>query len=160
MNVVKQWFDEAVKEGVRVYSSEESEYLIYKGFKITKNLDNYVIHDVRRSDFYDPLKHNDYITLQKLGFIFGCDSIVHSRNKRRVLIYTRRLEKIYTNRRLYESKLKVKSTRAFYEKKIRNCQENIRKNIDLLFFYKSKVEQHELKYNNNEKIKNKTTITS
>lgn len=146
MSVIKKWFNEAVDEGIKVYHSDESEYLIYKGFKIIKTLDDFKILDVRRSDFYDDVKSKDLLVLEKLGFIFGSDSIVHSRNKRRVSIYTKRLERIYTNKKLYKSKLKDKDTKKFYEKKLRNCEENILKNIDLLFFYKSKVEQHELKY--------------
>ena len=105
---------------------------------------------IRRSDFYDEVREREYKILLKLGFIRGIDWIVNKRNLRRITIYTRLLEKLYKDKKEYQSKLRPLKTRAFYQKKLRNCQENIHRNIDLLFLYKSRIEQYNLKYNINE----------
>lgn len=154
MKILQEWFEDARQNNVRIFHFEENDFLIYKGFKITKNYDGYRLQDVRRSDFYDEIKSKDLKILLKLGFIEGIDYIVNQRNLRRVNIYTKILEKLYTHRKEYQSKLRPRITREFYQKKIRNCNENIHNNIDLLFLYKSRVEQYNLKYNINEEIKN------
>lgn len=152
MSVLKEWFDEVGRNNVKIHHSKESEFVIYKGFKLSKSIDGFTIQDVRRSDFYDDVKIKEHNILCKLGFIRGADLIVHRRNVKRVSVYTRLLEKTYSDRKLFSSKLRPLKTREFYKKKIRNCQDNIKKYIDLLFLYKSRVEQYNLKYNINEKI--------
>lgn len=156
MNILKEWFNEVLENNMEIYSSKESEYLIYRGFKLSRSFDGeYKIQDVRLSDFYDDVKDRDYKILVKLGFIRGGDWIVNKRNIKRVQTYTRIIEKLYDDKRDYQSKLRPRKTRAFYQKKLRNCQENIHKTIDLLFLYKSRINQYNSKYNINvEKIKN------
>lgn len=154
MSVLKQWFDEVGENGLPVFHSKESEFIIYKGFKLSKVLEQYKLEDVRRSDFYDEVREREYKILLKLGFIRGIDWIVNKRNLRRITIYTRLLEKLYQDKEEYQSKLRPLKTRAFYQKKLRNCQENIHRNIDLLFLYKNRIEQYNSKYKLNEKIKN------
>jgi hypothetical protein len=149
MNALKQWFDEVEMSVLNVHRYKGSEFVIYKGFKLSKTLDQYKLEDVRVSDFYGEVKKRDYNVLLKLGFIRGADEIVNKRNIRRVGIYTRLLEKLYADRKEYQKKLRPLKTREFYRKKIRNCQENIHKNIDLLFLYKSRIEQYNLKYKKN-----------
>lgn len=147
MDVLRQWFNEGEKNGLIVYHSIESEFLIYKGFKLSKFLDHYKLEDVRRSDFYDEVTQREQNILKKLGFIKGIDSIVNTRNLKRVGIYTRLLEKLFQDKKEYQSKLRPLKTREFYNKKIRNCQDNIHNYIDLLFLYKSRIEQFNIKYN-------------
>ena len=155
MSVIKEWFDECVSNDFPTYISGESEFIIYRGFKITKTFDEYKIQDVRLSDFYDEVKDKDYKILVKLGFIRGGDWIVNKRNYKRVRIYTKIIERLYEDKILYRKNLRPKKTRAFYQKKLRNCQENIHKTIDLLFLYKARISQYNSKYNINvEKIKN------
>lgn len=146
MSIVKQWFEEVLSSPFMSISSKSS-YIIYKGFKISKIEDEYKIEDVRFSDFYTPVKEAELNTFKKIGFIRGADWIAHKRNLRRVKIYTRLIERLYVEKKEYSSKLRPLKTRAFYKKKLRNCQENIHKTIDLLFLYKSRVNQYIDKYN-------------
>lgn len=155
MDIVQKWFEES-KDKVRVFiQTDEQEYIIYKGFKITKFSSGYKIQDVRLSDFYSEVKESHFKILVKHGFIRGADAIVYTRNKKRVRTYTKKIEELYDQRKEYQKNLK--KNKAFYEKKLRNCQENINKNIDLLFLYKSRISNHESKYNINVKkeVKNK-----
>lgn len=155
MNILKKWYDEVLENDIPVFTSGESEFTIYRGFKLTKTFDEYKIEDVRLSDFYDKVKDRDFKILKKLGFIRGADWIVNKRNHRRVQIYTRIIERLYEDKAEYKSKLRPLKTRAFYQKKLRNCQENIHKTIDLLFLYKARINQYNSKYNINVKeIKN------
>lgn len=147
MELLKLWFEEVFSSGLLQNTSSNINYIIYRGFKLSKNEDDYKIEDVRFSDFYEPVREKDLEILTKLGFLKGADWISHSRNVRRVKIYTRLIERLYNNKKDYKSKLRPLKTRAFYQKKLRNCQENIHKTIDLLFLYESKVNQHIEKYN-------------
>lgn len=156
MNILKKWFDEVMDSDVRIFTSSKSEFTIYKGFKLTKTLNTYKIEDVRFSDFYDKVKDKDYKIMVKLGFIRGADWITNRRNHRRVHIYTKIIEKLYKDKFEYKSKLRPLETRAFYQKKLRNCQENIHKTITLLFLNKSRISQYNSKYNINvKKLKTK-----
>jgi len=154
MSILQDWFNEAKKANVTIFGSGENEFIIYKGFKLSKSSNLFKLEDVRRSDFYDDVKDKEYKTILKLGFIKGIDWIVNKRNLKRIGIYTRILERLYSEKKEYKSKLRPKITRAFYQKKLKNCQESIYRNIDLLFLYKTRIEQYNLKYNLNEKIKN------
>ena len=98
MNITEQWFTNAESGGLKKFHHQGVDFIIYKGFKLSKNTDTYTIEDVRRSDFYDEVKSTDHAKLIKLGFIKG---------------------------------------------------ENIHKNIDLLFLYKTRINQYNLKYNIN-----------
>lgn len=149
MSVLEQWFKEVEMSVLNIHHYKESEFIIYKGFKLSRELGVYKLEDVRTSDFYDEVKKRQYNVLLKLGFIKGIDQIVNKRNIRRVGIYTRLLENLYSDRKEYQKKLRPLKTRDFYKKKIRNCQENIHRNIDLLYLYKSRIEQYNSKYSNN-----------
>ena len=143
MNILKKWFDEVENSDINVFRSSKSEFIIYNGFKITKTSDNkYKIQDVRLTDFYDEVKDSDYENMVNLGFIKGSNWIVYNRNIKRVQTYTKTIEKLYNDKRKYQSKIRTIKTRAFYEKKLRNCQANIHKNIDLLFLYKTRINQY------------------
>ena len=150
MSVIEQWFSEASNEGVKVFHHEGIDFIIYKGYKISRCSGIYAIEDVRRSDFYDEVKVTEYSKMIKLGFIKGVDYIVNRRDLRRVGIYTRLLERLYTDKISYRGKLCELDKKEFYEKKLRNCQENIHRNIDLLFLYRSRIGQYNLKYVTNE----------
>lgn len=149
MDITEQWFTNAESGGLKRFHHQGVDFIIYKGFKLSKNTDTYTIEDVRRSDFYDKVRSSDYTKLIKLGFIKGVDEIVNTRNLKRVGIYTKLVEKLYMNKLSYRSNLCEGKTKEFYEKKLRNCQENIHKNIDLLFLYKTRINQYNLKYNIN-----------
>jgi hypothetical protein len=154
MNILEKWYEELMGNSMGSYNSKGSECLFYKGFKLTKTLDGYKLEDIRLSDFYDPVKKKDYDVLMELGFIKGADTIVNNRNIKRVRIYTRIIERLYEDKKEYKSNLRPLKTRVFFQKKLRNCQENINKNIDLMFLHKSQINQYNSKYNTNEKIEN------
>lgn len=139
MDKIKGWYKEAVRYRCLVYSFEEFEYILYKGFKIIK-FDNgeYTIQDTRLSDLYNEVGEEHMKVLEESGFIVGADQLSYERNVKRVKDYTEKIEKLYTEM----DELKISGT----PKKIENCDENILKYIDLMFFYKVKVEQHESKY--------------
>lgn len=148
MIVIKQFYREIKKSKINIHVDGLTTFAIYKGFKVSKTNDEYLLQDVRSSDFYDTVKPKHLDMLKSLGFIKGADTIVYNRDLRRVQSYTSLLEKLYKNRKLYEKQLT--KDKVFYEKKIKNTNENILKNIDLLFFYKTRVNQFNNKYNQNE----------
>src|SRR5690606_8400224 len=132
MEQVKQWFDEAIENHIKVFTAPESEFIIYKGFKITKTIDgNYIIQDVRINNFYSKVSDKDLSVLTTLGFIKGVEKLSYDRNLRRVVIYTKKLEKLYSEREICQKRMSTNVT--FYSKKLRNCKEGIGKYIDLLF---------------------------
>ena len=143
----KIWFEEAVKYGLTIYTVRDTDinYIVYKGFKITKTEGRYFIQDIRLNDFYTNVDKKQIITLKENGFIKGADIISYERNKRRIAKYISLLEKLYENKEEYVKK--YNNNASFYEKKLNNCREGILKYSDLLFFYKAKILQHEIKYN-------------
>ena len=149
MDIIENWFTITNRGGMRTFHHEGVDFIIYKGFKLSKYEKHYAVEDVRRSDFYDEVRPSDHKKLVELGFVRGVDQVVNTRNLKRIGIYTRILEKLYTDKLSYKDSLREVSTKEFYEKKLRNCQENIHKNIDLLFLYKTRINQYNLKYSIN-----------
>ena len=143
----KIWFEESVKYGLTIYTVRDTDinFIVYKGFKITKTEGRYFIQDIHLNDFYTNVDKKQIITLKENGFIKGADIISYERNKRRIAKYISLLEKLYENKEEYVKK--YNTNESFYEKKLNNCREGILKYSDLLFFYKAKILQHEIKYN-------------
>lgn len=146
---LKLCYDEAVRSGIHIYSDKDCEFLIYKGFKISKFESSYEIHDVRINDFYEDVSKKDLEMFDVHGFLKGADIICYERNKVRYVKYIKKLEKIYEKRT--DFRCKYDENPKFYEKGLNNCEEGILKYTDLLFFYKAKILQHEFIY----KIKQK-----
>lgn len=145
MDKTKEWFDEAVKYRVRVYSVKDSDYILYKGFKISKFHDGeHLIQDIRLTDFYTEVEKEHLAIINTKGFIRGADDISYERNVIRVDDYTKKIETLYGNLEDFEKNKNKKP--SFYAKKIENCQKNIHNYVDLMFFYKAQIEQYKNKY--------------
>jgi hypothetical protein len=149
---LQQWFEEATNV-TRLFTNALTgdDYIIYLGFKITRTEDSeYTIEDVRRSDLYNPLRKTDARVLLKRGFAKGVEFIRYQKDLKRVGKSEAALLKAYNGKKEALAQLDNpdrKKTLAFYEKKVKNCSNNIQHNADMNFFYRSRVEQYELKNN-------------
>ena len=145
MNNLEKWFDEA--KVIKMFSFNNHEYVISKGFKITHyNEDNsYTIQDIRHSDFYNEVSKEDMEVITANGFLEGTNILMYSRNTERVDKYLRLIEVLYAKRTEYKKSLP--KNKAFFTKRISNCNRNIHDYHDLMQFYRSKVEQFESKNN-------------
>jgi len=138
--MIQKWFDEAVDYGLQVFNINGVQCIFYKGFKMSLVNNKYIIEDVRKNDFYTDVEENHFEILKTNGFIQGADNISYERNNSRVTKFTKTLEKLYTDK---EKMVKSKKSNT---QKFENLINGIYKYIDLLFFYKAKVLQHQNKY--------------
>lgn len=139
MNEVAKWFAEAIDYGLKVYNENNSQYIFYKGFKLIKNHDSeYFIQDIRVSDFYRDVDEKHLSIIRNRGLIRGADDISYHRNIKRVERYTKKVESLYEDLDKFVAKGDLR--------KIENCRENIKKYLDLMFFYKAKIHQYNNKY--------------
>lgn len=149
---LQQWFDQATNV-TRLFNNTLTgdEYIIHLGFKITRTKAlEYIIEDVRRSDLYNPLRKSDAKILKRMGFVEGVEFIRYQKDQKRVVKSEAALLKAYEGKKEALSQLDNpdrKKTVAFYNKKVKNCSNNIQHNADMIFFYRSRVEQYELKNN-------------
>jgi len=141
MSELKKWFDEA--STIKVFSFNSYEYVISRGFKITHYLDDnsYTIQDTRHSDFYNEVSQEDMNVFINEGFLQGTKILMYNRNTERVDKYLRLIESLYSKKAKYKKSLH--KNKAFYTKRISNCNKNIHDYHDLMQFYRSKVEQFE-----------------
>ena len=145
--MLEDWFKECVdNKRINLYKDKESEFFIYKGFKLDNTNDGIILLDVRFNDFYDPVGKRDFNKLKKLGFVKGCDLIMHQRDIKRVKRYKITLESLYTERKVLEDKAQYPRSRALAVKKLRKLKSDLQDNIDLLFFYDARREQMKIKY--------------
>lgn len=139
--VLAGWYNEAVDYGSPEFKNYSgSKFIIYKGFKITLVDNEYIMEDVRKSDFYNPSSEKDLKVIKEFGFIMGCDLLMNERNEQRVTKYTTTLEKLYSDK---HKMIKSKDTKS---QKYSNLINSIYKYIDLLQTYKARVSQHSKKY--------------
>lgn len=147
MSTIERWWTEA-KEVTPVHKTYNSEFLIYKGFKISLVEDDLSILDVRFSNMYRSV-HEEYLSaFTKHGFIKGADLISLERDTKRVEFYQKETEKLYDKRAKFSKQLP--KNKKLNEKRIKNINLKIDEYIDLIFLYKVKVQQLTLKYNKNE----------
>lgn len=139
MNVLKKWFEEAKKE-TKVFTDDSGQFVIYKGFKVREEKDKYSILDVRFIDLYSKVRNSEYKIMKKFGFIIGIDLISYARDLNRVFLYNKKVEKFYNLRDSLDKK------DPKYLSKLSNCNDNINKNIDLMFYYKTRINQFRIKY--------------
>jgi ribosomal protein S8 len=122
------------------------EYIIYKGFKITKDEEGFNIIDTRFHDFYSKVKKSDLDLLESQGFIKGCDIIMYNRDIRRANRHRHILEELTLEKEsIVKSKGKV-STRK-YRMGMDRVSKEIRHHLDKLFLYNTRKKQIEIKYN-------------
>jgi hypothetical protein len=144
MDNIKIWFNQA-KSIATTFKTYDSDFIIYKGFKLSKRNNEYYLQDVRFSNLYTEVSKENLDKFLKLGFKKGADLISFERDSMRVISYKKRTEALYDKRKLFEKELPKK--RAFNEKRIRNINKRIDEFIDLLFFYEVRVKQFNIKNN-------------
>ncbi len=145
--MIKDWYEEYIRSRIRgAFIEVDREFIIYKGFKITKAGDDYKIQDVRRSDLYDPVLPKDEKLFKEHGFIKGADLIMCRKDERRSRYHKKKIESFYKQRKKFEEELPETDRLKFVEKKIRNINRNIHEHANEMFFYNSRVEQVKLKY--------------
>ena len=142
--VEKIWFRDCVESGVRVHQHMGEQFVIYKGFKVIEKGGKYTALDVRKGDFYSPISKGDVLVFDRHGFVKGVNLISHTRNKRRVSLYTNLIDRLRRDLATYQSSLMESSLKAFYIKKVRNAELKIDKSVTLLALYKTKVTQYML----------------
>lgn len=147
MENIKNWFNQ-VKNLVKTFEDYDSEYVIYKGFKLTKRGEEYFIQDVRFSNLYSEVTVTDLNKFIDKGFIKGADLISFERDTKRILSYKKMAEVLYDRRRKFTKELS--KNRALNEKRIRNINRRIEEYIDLMFFYEVRVKQFNIKNKKNE----------
>lgn len=145
-NIIEQWFEEASKKCM-IFTTPDEDFLIYKGFKIGKPYEVPIyIKDVRLSNMYTDVSKTSTNLFKKHGFIKGADIISHKRDSSRIKYYKRQTEQFYDRKRKAEKELKVNKDIALNTKRVRNLKIRIRESLDLMFFYKSRVEQFKNKH--------------
>lgn len=132
--MLKEWFEESIKYDIKIFSTIDSEFIIYKGFKITKIEDNYIIQYVRLNDFYSNVSYRNMKTLKDLGFIKGVDKIYYESISKRIKIYTKKV-------RFFENK---KDNEKISPKKLSFYNNLIQNYTELIFYYKFKIKQYNL----------------
>ena len=139
MDNLREWYEQAAKVTL-VHKAFGSTFVIYKGFKISSFDDgSFEIFDTRFSDVYTKVSLKDMKVFKSKGFIKGANLLMYDRDVKRVKDYTKKLEKLYSERDKYNQKLETNV--SFYSKRIKNCEDSIQSNLDLLFFYSSRVKQ-------------------
>lgn len=145
MDSIQLWYEEVVRTAP-LHTFESYDFVIYKGFKMTrKHNGRYILEDVRFSNMYSPVDAKDYRRFERKGFVRGVDEIGYERDKKRVRSYRRRAEKLYDKRKRFKAELP--DNRPLNEKRIRNINKKIDVFIDLMFFYNTRIAQFNLKYN-------------
>lgn len=146
--MLQNWYEEYLGSGKRPpFQDVDEEFIIYKGFKIIRSPEGYIILDVRRSDLYDPVREVDLKMFKDHGFVKGADIIMYQRDKIRCKKYKEAIEFLYLLRRQYKEELPGSKRVAFVKKKIRNINKNIHDNADSIFFYQTRMKQVKEEYN-------------
>lgn len=145
--MIEEWLHEYMTSGAGIkHRSREGVFIIYKGFKIVQSDEGVHILDVRRNDFYNPVSKKNLSILKKYGFIKGCDMIMYHRDRRRVYRYRDLLEKKYRERDDLRSRRKEMTNKRF-NVKAQSLERLMRGYVDKVFFYETRKNQLEIKYN-------------
>lgn len=147
MNNLEEWYSSCP---IQPLTMGKTQFKIYKGFKISLVEGMYRIQDTRFRDMYDKVSKKDMKVLNLMGFVEGADTLAHARDCKRVENYHKKVEKLYNDMDSFKYRLKrsrLKKSIDFLEKRIRNCDENIKSTLDSLFYYRVKINQFKEKYN-------------
>ena len=147
MNVVERWFEKASRL-VNVHKDFEGEFLIYRGFKISKENGVFRIQDVRHSEFYSPVLSHEYAMMVEKGFIATCDILSYENNIERIEDYRVTIEALELKKKL--AKKSLKSNKKLNLKRIRLAEENIVELKNLIQLTESRIKQFKIKYSKNE----------
>lgn len=149
MEQLDNWYKQAVHIVGKHITSLNKEFIIYKGFKITKHEEqSFTIEDVRFSNMYGKVSDRNLEILSEKGFIAGVDYIGYLRDNVRVKSLKKSLETLYTKRRKY--KKEFDNDPKLNEKRIRSINKKIPRYVFLMGFYQTRVNQFNIKYNKNE----------
>lgn len=141
--LIESWFNEV---DVKFYFDDLHHYVFYKGFKISRCLDNglYEILDTRFSDFYTEVSLSDIEVFTINGFIKGCDIINYHRN-------TTRISQLYKSITNLKNKLENLNNIKFNITNLNLKKNRLKRSIiyclDLLQMYNIKNKQFKIKYN-------------
>lgn len=142
---IKVWYNEAVKV-TREFKILGMNFIIYKGFKISKKNDGeYILQDVRYEEEYTDVSLEEFALMQKKGFIKAVDEINHSLNLQRIKEYTKKIEFLYAKRK--KAKLEMQKDVRLNKKRIKLANKNIDILVDQMFLFESRIEQFNIKYN-------------
>ena len=143
MSNVEKWFYEALST-VNVHKDMRGVFLIYKGFKISKQEGEFRIQEVRSSEFYSSVNSKDYAILLKHGFLQGVDQINYFRNKILINDYKTKIKALYE--RKLNSQKKLPKNRKLNEKRIRVAEVKIDYYNDLILLLQSRNKYLKIKY--------------
>lgn len=134
MVLVEQWYKE-------VDPLNKKNEVFLKGFKIYKELGDYIIKDIRFNDFYQCVRDNDMAILLEKGFVKGTAFILYQRDKHRMELLEHRIIA------LGEQKKIIKNTKddGKNKKRLGILDKNIKGYVDLLLFYSHRIKQYEEK---------------
>lgn len=144
MDAVRIMFEEG-SSVTNIHQDNKGEFLIYKGFKITKEENNYRIQDVRRSEFYSSVKESEYELMLEKGFVHAADLISYELNLERIENYKVSIEALELKKKL--AKKTLREDRRLNLKRIRLAEENIVELQDLIQLSQSRIKQFNNKYN-------------
>ncbi|MCB0752912.1 MAG: hypothetical protein KDC52_15680 [Ignavibacteriae bacterium] len=145
MNKLAIWYKQAVQK-TNKYILFDREFIIYKGFKITKlSESSYTIEDVRFSNLYGKVSEEVLTLLSQKGFIEGVDYIGYVRDSKRVKDYKKTIETLYSRRKKYK---KIFDTNPkLNDKRIKSINKKIPYYAFLMGFYQTRLNQFNIKYN-------------
>lgn len=149
MKQLSKWYKQAVRITGKHTTSLNKEFIIYKGFKITKH-DNqsFTIEDVRFTNMYGKVSDKSLEILSEKGFIAGVDYIGYLRDNVRIKSIKKTIETLYSRRRKY--KKEFDNDPRLNDKRIRSINKKIPRYVFLMGFYQTRVNQFNIKYNKNE----------
>lgn len=146
--MVKEWFEEYVNSGKgkthRI--DDDSEFIIYKGFKILRDREHYTLEDTRFSDLYTRVSDFDLMRLQSHGFMEGCDRIKYVRDSLRLEKHRLSLEELSEDRQTLADLNLDKSSREYKKRnnKLTAARQYHSKKYD---YYDNKMKKVETEYN-------------
>lgn len=146
MKQIKDWYEQA-KNVTKVFETIDGEFIIYKGFKISRPFDgDFKIEDTRFRNMYSPVRRNDLKRFLLVGFIRGADQLSYIRDLSRVERLQTRAGKLYDKRKQF--KKDFNKDKRLNEKRLRTSKVKLDELIDLIFHYNSKIQQYNSKYEN------------
>lgn len=145
MSETQRWYNEAILIAP-VHKTADGEFVIYKGFKLSKTNDSeFDIVDVRYSNMYSSPKKYMLDMFNTIGFVKGCDDISVTRDKKRLVFYTNRIDSL--NKKIETAKSELPKHEAKNKKRIVNAKLKIEDYADMILFYQMRINQYNNKYN-------------
>lgn len=142
---IQGWYEEAIKDH-KVFNTVKESFVIYRGFRISKDIDNqFEIKDVRLDDNYTNITRSSHSQLRSRGFTEGCDYVSVGRARIGVAKLRNTIERMYAKRKKFKSL--IRKDKRLNEKRIKNINKNVGILVDQIFLYNTRINQFNLKYN-------------